>query len=217
MKENLDDAITNIELIENDKLRSKEVKRILGVIDSYEMDAYQLYYLKGYLWNIYPFDTSERNAKTIEFLSKSIEIKSDYIFSKTELSFYYFDQKEYAKVLELLEGLDVSFFEEKGQLWKSLKLQELCFVSKLYESKIVTEELVADFLYIVSAYIYLPDEEVSVPRELVNAMSENKEKEGVFPILHNVLQLVNSKKQRDYFDDTIKQELKECLEAKDFL
>jgi len=202
MKENLDEIITNIELIENNNLKTKEIERVLKMIDSYKMDDYQLHYLKGYLWNLLPFDSEKREQEIETNLKKSIDLKSDYIYSKTELSFFYFDKKKYNKVIELLNNLDFSFFENNDQLWKSLKLQELLSVSKLYESREIPRKLIDEFIGLITAYIYIPEEEIAIPTELINAVIENKKKKGMKPILEGAFMLVNSKNQKDYFDES---------------
>jgi len=204
----LDDIITNIELIENNNLKTKEIERVLEMIDSYKMDDYQLYYLKGYLWNLLPFDSDKREQEVEYNLKKSITLKDDYIYSKTELSFFYFDQKKYSNVIKLLNNIEFSFFEERGQLWKSLKLQELLAVSKLYTTKFVDSDLSNEFLSLISVYLHLPEEEVAVPRELVNSVIENIDKKNIYNIAKNTYSLIKSLSFKDYFDKTISSKLK---------
>jgi len=211
MQEDLDDLITSIELIDEDSLKSKEINRILNLLDSYNMEEYQLFYLKGFLWNQFPFDNEERENQVEFNLKKSIELKSDYIYSKTELSYFYYDQRKFQNVIDLLDSVDLSFFEERGQLWKSLKLQELLLTSKLYSFNQVDKILYNDFLGLISSYMYLPDEELAVPIELANSVLGNIKKEGVIPLAKQVDGLINSKKHRDYIDDKIKKTFKHVL------
>ncbi len=212
MKENLNDLISNVSLIENDNLKTNEIHRILEFIDSYEMNDYQLYYLKGHLWYSIPTESYERDIKVVENLKKSIRLNKNYIHSKTELAYFYFDKKKYSKVIKLLEGLDLSIFEENNQMWKSLKLQELLLVSKLWVSKIVDKKLNNDFFELISSYLYLPEEELAVPSELINSIFKNKEKEGICNVAKNVYQLINSKNQKDYFDDDDRSNLKSIIQ-----
>lgn len=215
MKESLNNLITNVQIIENDHLKAIEIKRILKVIDSYEMEDYQLYYLKGCLWNLFPFDSKERENEVEFNLKKSISLKEDYIYSKTELSYFYYDKKKFLDVISLLDSIDLPYFEEKGQLWKSLKLQELLLTSKLYHCDKLDENLYNDFLGLISSYMYLPDEELTIPVELVNAILENKNKLGISPIINQVNLLINSNKQKDYFDYNLRNKFKNLVNNHD--
>ncbi len=203
MKDNLDDLINNIDFLDSDDSQIYEINRILNIIDSYEMDEYQLCYLKGYLWNSMPVESNQRDLEVENNLKKSITLNGNYIYSKTELSFFYFDKKQYEKVIELLKDLDLSYFEQKNQLWKSLKLQELLLVSKLNLASSLMIDLLDDFLGLISSYLILPDEESAIPKELVFAVIENKNKKGMSKLIKNTYTLINSKKQKDYFDDKI--------------
>ena len=183
----------------------------MKIVDFEEMEDYQKYYLKGYLWNAYPFENKERDENVPNNLIKSISIKRDYIYSKTELSYFYFDKKNYVEVVELLEEIDFAFFEEKGQLWKSLKLQELFLVAQLSLTNEVTTKMTEDFLGLISSYVNIPERNTAVPIELVNGVLENKDKKGMTNILRNLNYLINSKNQRDYFDDSIRLRLESAL------
>ncbi len=211
MNKKLDNLITDISLIEDDNLKTKEIQKVLKALDSYEMDDYQLFYLKGCLWNSLPKESVKRDINVVDNLKKSIQLNENYIFSKTELSYFYFDKKEYSKVVELLSPLDFSFFEEKDQIWKSLKLKELLLVSKLGLVDKVDKKLTNDFFELISSYTFLPEEELAVPRELVDSIFNNKEKEGIRSIAKNVYQLVNSNNQKDYFDKEVRLNLKKIV------
>lgn len=209
----MDDLITNIELIDNNNLKTEEIYRVLKILNTYGLPDYQKYYLKGVLWNMMPFESEERDFKIVEYLEKSIKIKDDYLYSKTELSFYFFDKKKYLKVIEILQDLNFRLFEVKNQLWKSLKLQELLSVSKLFVKGEVDKNLYDELLGVISAYLHLPENEIAVPRELVNSLLENKSKVGVIKLIQNINILINSKNQSDYFDDKIKLKIKTLVEA----
>lgn len=204
MKESLSISIEKIDLIEDEQERTKEIYRVLGVIDSHKMDDYQHYYLKGCLWNLMPFDNKERRDKVEKNLKQSIEINPDYIFSKTELSFFYYDEKKYFEVIQLLERIDFSFFEKRDQLWKSLKLQELLLSSKFYVMDVFDKKISEEYESLVYAYILLPEEDIAVPREIVNAVIDNLSKDGMLSIIKSTLSLISSKNQRIYFDNETK-------------
>ncbi|MFC5044122.1 hypothetical protein ACFSTE_09425 [Aquimarina hainanensis] len=208
MKENkeLDDMILNLSLIDNEQLKELEILQILKILDSYELDDFYKYYLKGYLWYSMPLESVNRDREIEYNLKKSINQKPEYLFSKAYLAYYYFDNKEYEKVIDILNSLDFSFFEERSQLWQSLKLQELLAVSKLQLSEIVSNDLSSDILGLIYSYLHLPEEEVSVPRELVNTVIENKSKQGILNIKKNIMILINSRAYRDYFDNEVKLE-----------
>lgn len=211
--ESLDDIITNIELIEDVNLKVREIKRVLNLIDTYSMDVYQVYYLKGYLWNLLPIESVEREKKVQYYLEKSIDLKDDYIYSITELAFFYFDQKKYSNVLKLLHSVDLSFFEENGQVWKSLKLQEILLASKLYTIDTLNKDLLNEFLGLISVYSILPEEKVAVPSELVLSVIENKDKKGMYKLIQNTSVLINSENQKDYFDSEIKMKFTSLVDS----
>lgn len=204
MNGSLDDMITNVELIDNNNIKVLEIERILKIIESSKIEVYQLYYLKGYLWNLFPFESEKRDNEILTNLKKSIDIKDDYIYSKTELSYFYYDKKQYNEVIKLLQGLDLTYFEGVGQLWKSLKLQELLLNSKLYETKNVDTKLSKKFQSIIMLYKSLPDEKIAIPSELVNTVIENFDKGGMKDIIINTCLLIKSDNMKDYFDEEIK-------------
>ncbi|MET1260681.1 hypothetical protein ABV409_15140 [Flagellimonas sp. DF-77] len=204
MSGNLDDLINNIDFLDSEESKINEIERILKILDSSKIDKYQLFYLKGFLWNLMPVESDERDFEVENNLKKSITLNGDNIYSKTELSFFYFDKKKYEKVVELLKELDLSFFERNNQLWKSLKLQEILAVSELYILKSFDKEISDRFLELISSYSFLPEEELAVPRELVFGIYENREKSGVKSIFNNVYSMITNTGQREFFSDDIR-------------
>ncbi|WP_103867177.1 hypothetical protein [Aquimarina sp. I32.4] len=203
----LDGMIINLSLIDNDQLKELEILKILKVLDSYELDDFYKYYLKGYLWYNMPFENINRAKEVEHNLKESISKKPDYLFSKAYLAYYYYDNKFYKKVIDVLNFLDFSFFEERNQLWQSLKLQELLAMSKLQISDSVSKDISDDIVGLIYSYIHVPEEEVAVPRELVNVVIENKNKKGILSIKETILLLINSKDYKDYFDNDVRSEL----------
>nr|WP_299215032.1 hypothetical protein [uncultured Allomuricauda sp.] len=211
MKKDLGNLIASIQTIENIDIKAQEINQLLEEIESYQLEKYQEYYIKGSLWNLHPFDSEQRKLEVESNLKKSLSLREDYIFSKTELSFFYFDEKRYQNVVKLLDNVDFSFFEKNGQLWKSLKLEELYLVSKLYLAKQISNNLLNDFLGLISSYLILPDEELAIPEELVLGIIENKGKAGMSKLITNTQTLINSKIHKDYFSDKIKKSFSEMI------
>lgn len=207
MNEDLDNLLTNLSLIESEHLKKLEIFRILDLIKSYEIESFYKYYLKGYLWYKMPIESKKRDQEVEKNLKKSISQNPNYLISKSYLSYFYFDKKEFKKVINILKSINFSFFVERNQIWQSLKLQELLIVSKLYISESVNNDLSGDLLGLISSYLNLPEEEIAVPTELINAVIENKYKKGIMNVRKNTYLLVNSKSQKDYFSDDVRLEL----------
>ncbi|MEK6153600.1 hypothetical protein WIW50_10090 [Flavobacteriaceae bacterium 3-367] len=211
MKDILEELIENIDLLENDDSKITEINRILKLVDLDEMEDYKRHYLKGYLWNLMPIEGNERDLEVENNLKKSITLRNDFIYSKTELSYFYFDKKHFIKVIDLLEDLDLSYFEQKDQLWKSLKLQELLAVSKLHTETSIHKELIDDLMNLISSYTYISESELAVPSELVQGVIENKHKDGMKSILTNIYIMITQSGQRKFFDDNLKMQFEKTL------
>ncbi len=209
MSEKLNDLITNLSLIENKHLKKIKILELLNQLDSYNLEEFYKHYLVGYLWYSIPEESLERNHNVENNLKKSINKNPNYLYSKSYLAYFYFDEREYRKVIKVIDLIDFSLFEKNNQIWQSLKLEELLLASKLYISEIVDNTLANDLLELISSYLNLPDEEITVPRELIKAVVDNKLKEGIKNVKKNTYFLANSKSQRDYFKDNILLELLE--------
>jgi len=208
------DFIEFVETIEIIDKKDKKIEKILVAlveINSADMDLYLKLYFKGYLWYLMPDENSERDFN-IEFnLLKSIELNDNYIHSKIQLSYFYFDKKKYSKVTELLGELDISIFQENDQLWKSIKFQELLLVSKLNLSKEIDQVLISEFSGLVSIYSNISSDELSVPIELVESIIINSGKNNIETLAFLCLGMINSKNQRQFFDSEIRQNLSKII------
>jgi len=207
MSQKLEKLILEIDLIDDNKEKQNKIIKLLDIINEFNIEEYKRLYFIGYLWYISPTESNIRNKQIVHNLKASVSLKSNYIYSKVYLAYFYFDNKNFHDVIEILKDVDFSFFEEINQLWQSLKLQELLSVSKLYVNKIIDKELSSEILGLISAYLILPEEDLAVPRELVSAVLENIYKEGIVNIKLNIFQLINSSSHKDFFSDTVRIEL----------
>ena len=205
--------IGEIEIEENILKKEEKIYVALKKLEKEKnnLDSFQKFYLLGVLWYLMPYDSDVRDLNIEGNLLKSLDLNEDYIHSKVQLSYFYFDKKKYTKVIELLSNVDFIFFENNDQLWKSLKLQELLFVSKLNIVKKINAELIEEFIVLTTCYISIPKEELAVPIELIDSILKNKDKTDIEKLVYPSLKLINSTNQKEYFDDDIKRNLKLML------
>ncbi len=211
MNNQLEERIIDISLIDDERLKCIEIDKILDIISCQELDLYEEYYVKGYLWYSHPIKNQERDRQIILNFKTAIKENPEYLYSYAYLAYFYFDKNMYSNVIEYLNNIDFSYFEDRDQLWKSLKLQELLSISKLYESKIIDSELKGELQSVISSYMHLPILDIAIPRELINSILENKYKEGIKSILNNASSLINSNKFRVYFTDDIRNKFSQAI------
>jgi len=208
----LEQEIIDLYHIENKKEKKDKILDIIKKVDRIDdVENHEKYYLKGYLWYLIPFDSETRNKEIVTNLKKSLLVNKEYLFAKAYLGYFFFDQKQYQKVIETLDDLDFSYFEERDQLWRSLKLQELLCVSKLNLKKEISNSLYDKILNLIFLYSSVPEEEIVIPNELIESVLNNSHKEGAFKLVNQIDTLINSENQKDYFDDEVKKEVKRKL------
>lgn len=210
--EEIIESIEDIDLIDDNAKKEKEIIRLLKKVDKNLFKPFKYYYLRGYLWYQMPEQSEQRSKEIVYNFNKCIELNKDYLYANAYLAYFFFDSKEYIKVNELLQDLDLSYFEQEGQVWQSLKLEELCLVSQLYIDREIGNKLSEKLLSLISSYIHLPNIELAVPRELVTGVIENKDKKGMEIVLKNIYLMTSQSKQSVFFSHDLNNQLKRIIE-----
>lgn len=161
--------------VRSDLLVRKAISMLVELIERNQHVDADVYYLIGYGWYCIRQESLIRDANIRKYLHVALAIDSHHNFARIYLAHHLFDCKKYDEALLNFKMVDASFFMERLQAWRVIKLYELIVCCELYINKgSCDESSLAVYLETLSSTDDIDHPMPSELRTCIEALSRKK-------------------------------------------